>query len=479
MGGTDAPDLRRAYLVLGVVAIIGFQTAMALSIVFVAYPDIRAAFPGSSPTELSWVLNIFSIVGAPTMVLGGAVTERIGRKRGMLLGTAAFTIASVLAALAPTPAWIIVARALMAIAASFILPVSAALIMREFPDSHRGMAMGLWSAAGGIAGAAGPSLGGWLVDAGGWPWAFWINVPFGLIGLLAGAIVLRESRDDERRPWPDALGALLLMIGVGAIVLALVETRQWGWGDARIAGLLAAGAVLVSALVVRSRSHPRPVVQPSLFASRPYLLGNVMMLFFSISFFGFQFVGVQFLTGPWGYDITTAGLLSTPMFLLIALMGPVAGKYIDRVGTALIAPCALVWALSLAGFALLLGPHPDLRLWWALILVGGTSSGFVWGALFAVIMKSVPPREYSGGAGVTQTLQRIGNALGVAVMVTVVPATLTRGRADSFPTACLVLAGLGGIATVVGHFASRATPAIGAAVDAPAEAVHPLSRPVR
>ena len=478
MGGTEhAPDLRRAYLVLAVVAITGFQTAMALSIVFVAYPDIRAAFPGSSPTELSWVLNTFSIVGAPTMVLGGAVTERLGRKRGMLLGTAAFTCASVLAALAPNPGWIIVARALMAIAASFILPVSAALIMREFPDSHRGMAMGLWSAAGGIAGAAGPSLGGWLIDAGGWPWAFWINVPFGLIGLVAGAIVLRESRDEERRPWPDAVGALLLMAGVGAIVLGLVQTREWGWGDARIVALMIAGVVLVLALALRSRHHARPIVQPSLFESRPFLLGNAMMLFFSISFFGFQFVGVQFLTGVWGYDITTAGLFSTPMFLLIAVMGPIAGKTIDRVGTRMLAPCALIWTGSLVGFALLLGPEPNLLLWWGFVAIGGASSGFVWGALFAVIMKSVPPTEFSGGASVTQTLQRIGNALGVAVMVTVVSGTLRDGVTTSFPAACLVLAALGLTATIVGHLAARAAPAV---LPAPAsDTVPPMPRTVR
>jgi EmrB/QacA subfamily drug resistance transporter len=479
MGAVEhAPDLRRAYLVLAVVAITGFQTAMALSIVFVAYPDIRAAFPGSSPTELSWVLNTFSIVGAPTMVLGGAVTERIGRKRGMLLGTAAFTLASVLAALAPSPAWIIVARALMAIAASFILPVSAALIMREFPESHRGVAMGLWSAAGGIAGAAGPSLGGWLIDAGGWPWAFWINVPFGIIGLIAGAVVLRESRDEERRPWPDAIGALLLMAGVGAIVLALVQTRDWGWGDLRVVALMITGVLFVVVLALRSRHHARPIVQPQLFASTPYLLGNVMMLFFSISFFGFQFVGVQFLTGPWGYDITTAGLLSTPMFLLIALMGPIAGKTIDRIGSRLLAPCALVWTLSLVAFAVLLDGERDLVLWWAFVAVGGTSSGFVWGALFAVIMKSVPPTEFSGGASVTQTLQRIGNALGVAVMVTVVTGTLTAGDPTSFPAACLVLAALGGIATVVGRLASRATPPVDPGAVA-ADPVRPLPRTVR
>ena len=459
MGETEAApiDLRHAYLVLAVVGLTGFQTAMALSIIFVAYPDIRHAFPNSSPVTLSWVLNVFSIVGAPTMVLGSAFSERVGRKRSMLLGVAGFTGASVLAALAPNPFFIIGARGLMALAASLILPVSAAVILREFPDTHRGVAMGYWSAAGGLAGALGPSLGGWLIDRGGWQWAFWINVPIGICSLAAGAIVLRESREEERRPWPDAFGAFLLMLGVGAIVFGLVQTRVWGWGDPRELAALVFGGLLVMMLVRRCRTHPEPIVRLRLFAITPYRLGNAMMLFFSLSFFGFQFVGVQLLTGPWGYDISTAGLLATPIFLCVAVMGPVAGRFTDRYGNALLAPFALVWVLSLAVFALLLDGDRNLPLWWAFVLIGGVGSGFVWGALFAMIMKSVPSADFSNGASVTQTLQRIGNALGVAVMVTVLSTTIVPGSAASFPTAFAVLAALGLVATVIGYAAARAS----------------------
>ena len=454
---THAPiDLRRAYLVLAVVGLTGFQTSMALSIIFVAYPDIRAAFPGSSPVTLSWVLNVFSIVGAPTMVLGSAFSERVGRKRSMLLGVAMFTAISVVAALATDPAVIIGARAVMAIASSLILPVSAALILREFPESHRGVAMGYWSAAGGVAGALGPSLGGWLIDRGGWQWAFWINVPLGLLSLVAGAVVLRESKEEVRRPWPDAFGALLLMVGIGAIVLGLVQTRVWGWGDPREIAALAFGTLLVATLVVRSRTHPEPILRLELFRVTTYRLGNLMMLFFALSFFGFQFLSVQLLTGPWGYDIGTAGLLATPVFLLISVMGPIAGRFTDRHGNGLLAPCALVWVVSLTTFALLVDGERNLPLWWAFIIVSGTGSGFVWGALFAMIMKRLPAAEFSNGASVTQTLQRIGNALGVAVMVTVLSTTVTAGDVTSFPTAFGVLAAFGLVATVVGHIASRA-----------------------
>jgi MFS family permease len=117
----------------------------------------------------------------------------------------------------------------------------------------------------------------------------------------------------------------------------------------------------------------------------------------------------------------------------------------------------LVWVVSLTVFALVVDGRPSMPLWWIFIVIGGLGSGFVWGALFAMIMKSVPPADFSNGASVTQTLQRIGNALGVAVMVTVLSATLTKGSIGSFPKAFLVLAALGLIATVIGHGASRAT----------------------
>jgi MFS family permease len=307
-----------------------------------------------------------------------------------------------------------------------------------------------------VAGALGPSLGGWLIDNGGWQWAFWINVPIGILSLIAGAIVLRESREDERRPWPDALGALLLMIGVGALVFGLVQTREWGWGDPRELAAISVGVLLIAAMIMRSRRHPQPILRLELFTITPYRLGNAM-LFFSLSFFGFQFVSVQLLTGPWGYDLTKAGLLATPIFLCIAVMGPVSGRFTDRFGNWLLAPCALVWVLSLAVFAVLLDGRPNMALWWTFVVIGGLGSGFVWGALFAMIMKSVPPADFSNGASVTQTLQRIGNALGVAVMVTVLSATLTKGSIESFPKAFGMLAALGLVATIIGHGASRAT----------------------
>jgi len=447
---THAPvDLRRAYLVLAAVGFAGFQTAMALSIVFVVYPDLRVAFPDASPTTLSWVLNVFSIVGAATNVLGGAFGERVGRKRSLLIGVAGFTVASVVAATAAGPPVLIAARAVMAVCSSLILPVSAALILREFPDTHRGVAMGFWSMSGATAAALGPSLGGWLVDVGGWQWAFWVNVPLGVLALVAAALVLEESRDDDRRPWPDGVGSTLLMLGVGALVLALVETREWGWFDLRVLGLLLLGLGLLGLLVPRSRTHPRPIVQPALFRIAPYRTGNLVMLLFSVSFFGFQFVGVQFLTGVWGYDITTAGLLATPVFVGNAVMAPIAGRYVDRAGSRLIAPALLAWSVAIGSLALVLGSEPTPARWLLVVVLGGIASGFVWGSMFAVVMRALPPADFAVGASVTQTLQRVGNAFGVAIMVTVLASTVAPGDTDTFPEGFLVVAVVGAIAAAL------------------------------
>src|SRR5690349_10920935 len=192
-----APDLRRAYLVLGVVGIGSFLTAMSLSIAFVVYPDLVDEFPNSSNSTLSWVLNVFTIVGAPLFVLGSVAGERYGRKRVMVVGLVGFTVTSVLAALSPGPGWLIAARAAQAVFTAMILPMTATIILNAFPESHRGIGAASWSAIGGVAASMGPSLGGWLIDTWSWRAAFWLNVPIGIVAVIATVAVLEESKSDD------------------------------------------------------------------------------------------------------------------------------------------------------------------------------------------------------------------------------------------------------------------------------------------
>ena len=196
------PDLRRAYLILFAVGLGSFLTAMSLSIVFVVYPDLVEEFPNSSNSTLSWVLNVFTIVGTPLFILGAVAGERYGRKRTMVLGLVGFTAASVLAALAPNPGWLIAARAIQAVFTALHLADDRHAHPQHVPrvaPRHRRAA---WSAIGGVAAALGPSLGGWLVDTWSWRAAFWINVPIGTIATFAAVTVLDESKNETPPAYP-------------------------------------------------------------------------------------------------------------------------------------------------------------------------------------------------------------------------------------------------------------------------------------
>jgi EmrB/QacA subfamily drug resistance transporter len=414
-----------------VVSIASFFTAMSLSIVFVVYPDLAAEFPHSSSATLSWVLNIFTIVGAPAFVLGSVIGERYGRKRTLIGGLLGFTLGSVFAALSPGPGWIICARGIQAASSAAILPMSATLIMREFPESHRGMAAAGWSAIGGIAASLGPSLGGFLISRWSWRAAFWLNVPIGIIAIAAAVKVLDESKNEEAPRIPDLIGMFMLMLGVLACVYGLVQTALWGWASPTVIASITVGVALIIYLFYRCAHHPVPLIDLTLFRSRTYSIGNISMTMFALSYFGTQFGTVLFLTQIWGYSIVKAGLLTTPVFALTAIFSPVAGRFSDRFGDEkLSAPAVGLWAIGVGVLAIGLRSERNLPLWFTGTAIAGTGAGLAWGGVFALLLRRVEPDRISLAASITQTLQRIGNALGIAIAVTILGSRVNTTIAD-------------------------------------------------
>src|SRR4051794_7264442 len=218
---TDAgrpPDPNRRWKVLAVVSTAVFMSSLDLFIVNIAFPDIRADFAGTSLATLSWVLNAYAIVFAALLVPFGRSADRLGRKRSFLGGLALFTAASALCALSPSVGWLVGARVLQAIGAAAVFPTSLALVLPEFPPEERRTAVSIWAAVGGVAAAAGPPVGGLLVQAG-WQLVFVVNIPIGLVLLVVAARVLRETREQAGAPRPDLLGAVLLSAGIGSLTL--------------------------------------------------------------------------------------------------------------------------------------------------------------------------------------------------------------------------------------------------------------------
>ncbi|HUO69563.1 MAG TPA: DHA2 family efflux MFS transporter permease subunit [Solirubrobacteraceae bacterium] len=397
-----------------------FMASLDLFIVNIAFPDIQRDFHGASLSGLSWVLNAYAIAFAALLVPAGRWADRAGRKRAFLGGLAVFSLASAACAAAPSVGALVAARVVQAIGAAFLLPTSLGLLLPEYPPAKRGAAVGIWAAVGGVAAASGPTIGGALVQAG-WRWVFIVNVPIGLLTLVAASGLLREVRDRSGSR-PDVLGAILFSAGIASLTLAIVKGHQWGWSSARVLGLFATAAVLVLAVAIRSTRHPAPLIEPVIARTRAIALANLGALLFFSAFGALLLGSVLFQTTVWHDSVLRAGLQITPgpaMAAIFAFPGGVLGQRIGQryVGAA----GALLFAAGMLWFRTHMGttPHYASELLPAQVLAG-TGVGLVLPTLSAAATGPLPPARFATGTAVLGMSRQLGSALGVAILVAII-----------------------------------------------------------
>ena len=255
--------------VLLVSAFGAFLAFLDATIVNVAFPSIRESFPGTSIGELSWVLNAYNIVFAAFLIVCGRLADLLGRRRTFVLGVLVFTVASALCGAAPTVGLLVAARVVQALGAALLVPASLALVVEAFPEERRTHAIGLWGATAAVAAGLGPPIGGALVEAGGWRWAFYVNIPFGIAAVLAARRQLVESRAPGRRTMPDLVGAALLAAALAALTLGIVKGNDWGWVSAALVGSMIAAIAFGGLFVVSSRRARRRCWTRPCCGSRP------------------------------------------------------------------------------------------------------------------------------------------------------------------------------------------------------------------
>jgi EmrB/QacA subfamily drug resistance transporter len=404
--------------VLTVAGIAQMIPSINLSVMYVVYPEIQRDFSGTSPGALSWILNGYTIVAAATLVLGGVLADRTGRKRTLLIGTA-LSLASVLVCgSAPNATTLLVGRVLLALAASALIPSTTSLVLRAFPPDKSAMAFGVLASFGGVSAAAGPSLGAFVIDLGGWRWAFFSNVPLALITLVLGPRVFTESRDERTRDIPDLLGAAMLMLGLTSTILAVVQSPAWGWGDRRTLGALAVGLALLAAMVIRSLRHRAPFIDFRLFRYRNFAIMNATSCVFAVAWFGMFFVFTQFLRNAWNYELLKAGLLVSPVPFGAGVLAPIGGRVADRLGYR---PMMIAGAISY-GFGALwyiyaLSDTPSVASWMPGIVLIAVGTGLVFPSVQGGTVVGMPAERYAIATGVNHTVQRIGSVVGNAIAV--------------------------------------------------------------
>jgi EmrB/QacA subfamily drug resistance transporter len=411
--------MQRKWIVSLIVCTGVFMSSLDLFIVNIAFPAIGKHFGGASLGSLSWILSAYAIVFAALLVPAGRWADAFGRKRAFLLGLGVFVLSSAACALAPSVGFLIVARIVQAAGGALMLPTSLGLMLPEFGPDERHVAIGAWAATGGIAAAAGPPLGGLLVQAD-WRLVFLVNIPVGLLGLAFGTRVLAERREQDAAR-PDVLGAGGLILAIGALVVAIVKGQEWGWGSAEILALLATTVVLLPAIWWRSERHVAPIVEPAMLRVRSFGLAVGASVLFFGGFGAMLLSGVLFLTGVWHEDVLTAGLMlfpgpamATVFSIPSARLGARLGYRIPGIAGALLFCAGQLWYITQTG---------DTPAYAADFLPGmaisGAGVGLVIPTLTGAGASSLPPERFATGAAVLTMGRQIGAALGVAVLVAV------------------------------------------------------------
>jgi EmrB/QacA subfamily drug resistance transporter len=436
---------RRAWIVLFLACMAGFVGGLDLSVVFVAFPEIEDAFPDASTALLSWVLTIYGIVVAALLVPGGRLADLYGRRRVFLIGATIFGLGALASGAAPSPEVLIATRAFQACGGALMTPSAMALVLRAFPEDRRAMAIGTWGAVGGVASAAGPSIGAFVVDLGGWRWCFWLSVPLAVVILVWGRAVLVESVDPEVEGLTDLVGSALVIVAVGSLALGLVEGPSWGWTSPAVLGAFVTSAVAGTLLWRRSLRHPSPVIAPDLFRLPLFRRANVVALLFGAAFFAMFFGMVRFLTEGWGYSTGKAGLLVTPGPMAAALFSYVGGRLADRVGhRAVMVPGALVFALGGTWLALGIGEEPELAtVWFPGVVLLGIGIGLVFPNFQSAAVHGVPEARFGVAAAAIQTVVRLSGTLGIALAVVLVGGFVMGDPVADFDPLWWTLVGLG------------------------------------
>ena len=420
-----------AWLTLAIASSAAFMVALEVTVISLALPRIQDAFPKALPSTLSWVFSAYSIGVASLLLVGGWAADLYGRKRLFLTGMTIFAVGSFLAGTAQSVTWLIAARALQAVGGSMLFPSGLALVLAIFPPARRQLAIGIWAAMGGLAGAIGPSAGALLIEAFGWRAVFMFNVPLAALAVPFGWRTLVESKAQDVQRKVDVVGVPLASLGVGALVLGISQGRDWGWASRPVVVSLVLSVLFVTAFVIRSNRHPAPLFDLKLLRIKSYRIALIGSLLFSAGFFGSWVLLPSFIQKWWHWSVLQTGLAFMPSSLISAVLSGPIGSRVDRFGhQRVVAAGGLQAGSGMACFAIFMGTKPNILL--AIVLPNillGLGMAVLFAMLVGAAMRDVPMNRYgTAGAGRTTVFQ-LGQALGVAIGVAVIGRPATAGAA--------------------------------------------------
>ncbi|MQY22603.1 DHA2 family efflux MFS transporter permease subunit [Nocardia macrotermitis] len=399
-----------------------FMAFLDTTVVNVAFPALHTDFPKASVELLTWVVTSYAVLFAALLTSAGRFADVVGRKAIFLGAVLLFTIASLACALAPTSSidYLIAARAVQGIGAAGMIPAALGLVLAETPAAKRAEAIGIWGAAGSIAAAAGPSLGGVLVSEINWRAVFILNIPIGLAVLIGGLRALPNRPSEDRRR-PDLVGTVGITLGIALTVLGMTEGGDWGWRSLSTWGCIAAGVVLMALSLWRSTVHSAPAIEVELWRSRMFASANAVSFLLGAGLFVWFLSGPLFLTTIWHYSILSAGLAVTPGAVASAIAAIVIGRSIppERQRPVIVISLLLYFGLSVWAYLALSAKATFWSIWLPYGTLGGLAIGAALTSVTTAASISVHPLKFGSGTGLNTMARQFGGAIGVAAMAAV------------------------------------------------------------
>ena len=410
-----APRSRRRWLVLAVLVAGQMIVNLDVTIINTALPAIKRAFELSESQSL-WVADAYLVIFGGLLLLAGALGDRFGRRRILMLGMTVFVLASIGVAFSPNANFLIVGRGLQGLGGAMVIPQTLSILTAVFPREERSKAFGVWAGAMGFGMAFGPLIGGALIDLIDWSAVFWVPAPVAGVALL-GMTIVPESRSTQHTRL-DVPGAVTGTVGMVAIVFAIIEGIQRGWSDPLIIGAFAIAAVSLTSFVIIERRTPQPLLPMAFFRQRDFTGAMVGMFFIMFALMGVMFYLPQFFQLVQGTSATTSGLRLMPLALAMMVIAPIAGRVLPRVGPRII----MLWAPAVHGGGCLLLLSfildVDTPYWMIGLALGwlGIGGAMHMPATTDTSMAAVPVDLAGKASAVTTTGQELGGTLSIAIL---------------------------------------------------------------